>query len=50
MPAILIRHSILFLNYISRDFDNTKVLLYKLFIRYPVGSKVEGKWGHAPRA
>jgi len=36
MPAILSRLSILFINYISRDLDNTKILLYKLFIRYLV--------------
>jgi len=30
MPAILSWRSILFINYISRDFDNTKILLYKL--------------------
>jgi len=31
MPAILRRLSILFINYISPDVDNTKILLYKLF-------------------
>jgi len=30
MAAILSRLSILFINYISRDLDNTKLLLYKL--------------------
>jgi len=30
MPAILSRLSILFINYISLDPDNTKILLYKL--------------------
>jgi len=34
MPAILSRFSILFINYLSRDLDNTKILLYKLFVRY----------------
>jgi len=35
MPAILSRLSILFKNYIlSRDLKNTKILLYKLFVRY----------------
>jgi len=34
MPAILSRLSILFINYISRDLDNTKILLYKFFVRY----------------
>jgi len=33
MPAILSRLSILFINYISLDLDNTKILLYKLIIR-----------------
>jgi len=33
MPVILSRRSILFINYISRDFDNMKILLYKLFVR-----------------
>jgi len=33
MPAILSRLSILFVNYISRDPNNTKTLLYKLFIQ-----------------
>jgi len=36
MPAILSRRSILFINYISRNLDNTKILLYKLFVRYLV--------------
>jgi len=35
MPAILSRLSILF-SYISRDLDNTKILLYKLSVRYLV--------------
>jgi len=34
MPAILSRFSNLFINYISRDLDNAKTLLYMLFIRY----------------
>jgi len=34
MSTILSRLSILFINYISRDLDNTKILLYKLFVRY----------------
>jgi len=33
MLGILRRLSILFINYISRDLDNTKILLYKLFVR-----------------
>jgi len=33
MPAILSKFSILFISYISRDLDNTKILLYKLFVR-----------------
>jgi len=36
MPAILSRLSILFINYISRDLDNTKILLYKIFVWYLV--------------
>jgi len=36
MPVILSGLCILFLNYISRDLDNTKTLLYKLFVRYLV--------------
>jgi len=36
MPAILSRLSILFINYISRDFDYIKILLYKLFVCYLV--------------
>jgi len=35
---IFSRFSILFINYISRDLDNTKILLYKLFIRYMVSN------------
>jgi len=31
MPAILSGLYIFFKNYISRDLDNTKILLYKLF-------------------
>jgi len=31
MLAILSRLFVLFINYISRDLDNTKILLYKLF-------------------
>jgi len=34
MPAILNRLSILFINYISRTFNNTKIFLYKLFVWY----------------
>jgi len=33
IPVILSRLSILFINYISRDLDNTKILLYELFVR-----------------
>jgi len=36
MPAILSRVSIFFINYISRDLNNTKILLYKLFIQHLV--------------
>jgi len=36
MLAILSRLSILFINYISRDLDKPKILLYKLFFRYLV--------------
>jgi len=36
MPAILSRLSILFINYIPRDLDNTKILLYKLYVRHLV--------------
>jgi len=36
MPAILSRLSIPFINYTLCDLDNTKLLLYKLFIRYLV--------------
>jgi len=36
MPAILSRLSILYINFISRDFDYVKILLYKLFVRYLV--------------
>jgi len=36
MFAILSKLSILFINYILRDLDNTKILLYKLFVRYLV--------------
>jgi len=35
-PAIISRLSILFVNYISRDLDNTKILLYKFFVLYLV--------------
>jgi len=35
-PALLSRLFDLFKNYISRDFDNTKILLYKLFVWYLV--------------
>jgi len=34
MPAILSRRSFLFINYMLRDLDNTKTLLYKHFVRY----------------
>jgi len=33
IPAILSRLFILFIKYISRDFDNTKILLNKFFVR-----------------
>jgi len=36
MPAILSRLSILFINCTLCDLDNTKLLLYKLFVRYLV--------------
>jgi len=36
MSVILSRLSILFINYIMRDLADTKILLYKLFIRYLV--------------
>jgi len=36
MPAVLSRLSILFINYTSRDLDNTKMLLYQLFVRFLV--------------
>jgi len=36
MPAILSKFSVLFINYTSRDLDNTKILLYKLFVWYLV--------------
>jgi len=38
MSAILSRLPVLFINYTSilRDLDNTKILLYKLFVRYLV--------------
>jgi len=36
MTATLSRLSNLFINYISRDLDNTNILLYKLFFRYLV--------------
>jgi len=36
MPAILSRLSILFINYILRALDNTKIILYELFVRYLV--------------
>jgi len=36
MPVILSRFSILFINYISRDLHNTKILLSKLFFWYLV--------------
>jgi len=34
MPAVLSRVFILFTNYISRNFDNPEILLYKLFFWY----------------
>jgi len=34
MPTILSRLSILFINHISRDLDDTIILFYKLFVRY----------------
>jgi len=34
MLAILSTFSILFINYISRGLDNTKIFLYKLFVLY----------------
>jgi len=33
MPAILSRLSLFYIKYISRDLDNTEILLYKLFVR-----------------
>jgi len=36
MPIILSRFSIIITNYILRKLDNTKMLLYKLFVRYLV--------------
>jgi len=36
MPAILNRLSVFFMNYILRDLDDTKILLYKLSVRYLV--------------
>jgi len=36
MPAILSKLSIIFINYISRNLDNTKILLYKFSFRYLV--------------
>jgi len=36
MPAILSRLSILFINDISRDLDDTKAHLYKFFVQYLV--------------
>jgi len=36
MLVMLSRLYVLFVNYISRDLDNTKILLYKLFFRYLV--------------
>jgi len=34
IPAVLSRLSILFINYTLRDLDNTKMLLFKLFVRF----------------
>jgi len=36
MPAVLSRLIIFFINDILRDLDNTKILLYKLFVLYLV--------------
>jgi len=36
MPAVLSRLSFIFINYISRDLDNAKIRLHKLFVRYLV--------------
>jgi len=36
MPAILSRLSIRFKYYILRDLDKSKILLFKLFVRYLV--------------
>jgi len=36
MPAIISRLSILFINYISHDLDNMKIVLHNLFVRYLV--------------
>jgi len=36
MSVILSKLSILFINYISRDLDNTKILLYKIIVWYLV--------------
>jgi len=36
MPTILSRLSILFINCMSSDLDNTKILSFKLFLRYLV--------------
>jgi len=36
MLVILSKLSILFIKYISRDLDNIKILLYKIFVRYLV--------------
>jgi len=36
MPAILSRLSMLFINSILRELDNTKIVLYKLFVPYMV--------------
>jgi len=36
MPAILSRISIFFIKYLSRDLDDIKILLYKVFVRYLV--------------
>jgi len=36
MPALLSRFSLLFINYISRNLNYTKILLCKLFVRYLV--------------
>jgi len=36
MPAIFSRLFVFFIDYISRDLDNTKIFLYKLSVLYLV--------------